>query len=550
MLLLTNQYLEGDLWGFPLTRLASSRMPRKEKARIWLDSVFAAGAERVLARLVAQKAPGYEDFRNLSPDCFHSINHPREWTSSRSEFRTTPEPFLRGEVATPLSTGAFLLTVRDRRGYCQYFPLREVFLYACAHCQSAKRFAFIMKNLQPKLGKADFVDALGYSPLFYAAFTRARGGAETFSRWLIEGEGGAICKLIRKAGARPDQLCRHGFSWKDLVAVARETAAASGGAGTNRCGNAGKKPFAPKAPAPSPSLDEIRRMLIDDPDRAIAAIVAMGYEPRPLEKPFGPRERLLSDAICDRSIPRATRARLLLLCDHNETFACLPPRAAKGDIPAGFLDSISGRQWTCENKRKGCAFVRCSNHTLFMNVLPLDDLRLPSAGMSKLDQVVRRAIDADSPSRLAMALSILGRRVDTRLVVILLEFRPVKILEWLLENDEKTKTLLNPRLMLFYVCANWPERSAVDWLEKAEAKEPGVLKSCVDPLGRNLLWYTLYNWRSSCDSYGMAGKGEMAIVETLLGNGCDPDAETVWGLSWRDIREAGETRQKTVARKG
>lgn len=169
-------------------------------------------------------------------------------------------------------------------------------------------------------------------------------------------------------------------------------------------------------------------------------------------------------------------------------------------------------------------------------MLPLDELGIPCARMAKIAPSVRQAIDADSPSRLSMALSVLGRRMDTRLLVILLELRPVKILEWLLENDAKTKTLLNPRLMLFYVCANWSERPAVEWLEKAEAKEPGVLKSCVDPLGRDLLWYFRYNWRVHNDDSDKARKGESPIVETLLRHGCDPDAETVWGLSWRDIK--------------
>ena len=81
--------------------------------------------------------------------------------------------------------------------------------------------------------------------------------------------------------------------------------------------------------------------------------------------------------------------------------------------------------------------------------------------------------------------------------------------------------------MLFFVCANWEAQEAAGWLERAEAKKPGVLKSCADALGRNLLWYTLYNgWGSK-------------IADTLLKYGCDPDAETAWGLSWRDMREYG-----------
>ena len=72
--------------------------------------------------------------------------------------------------------------------------------------------------------------------------------------------------------------------------------------------------------------------------------------------------------------------------------------------------------------------------------------------------------------------------------------------------------------MLFYVCKHWSGDDAVEWLEKAEKKAPGILKSCVDPLGCNLLWYS----------------NTKEVAETLLKHGCDSDAENVWGLSWRD----------------
>ena len=388
--------LEGGLWGSSITRLAASRTPRKEKVRIWLDSLCAAGTERALARLVARKAPGYEDFLNLSSDRFRSINHPKAQPPRRSVFVTMPESFLRGEVSTPLSAGAFLMLMRDRRNYL-YFLVREI---ACAHCQSAERFAYVLKNLRPKIGKADFVDALGYSPFFYAAFTRTLNGEEAFSQRLVGGEGETICRLIRKAGAHPGCQCRHGFSWKDLETVAHETAAASGGAGTTRSGNAEKAPPC-RPPVPAPSLGDIRRMLVDDPDRAVAALVAMGYEPRPLEHSFGPRERFLSDAIYDRGIPRSTRARLLQLCDHAETLACLPLEEAKGKIPTGFLDTVSARHWTCKHNLPGCAFVRCSDAILFKRVLSLYEPGIPCAWMAKL---ARRGTCSTLPSAHAVAL--------------------------------------------------------------------------------------------------------------------------------------------------
>ena len=126
-----------------------------------------------------------------------------------------------------------------------------------------------------------------------------------------------------------------------------------------------------------------------------------------------------------------------------------------------------------------------------------------------------------------MQLSVACKCVDMRLLIVILALHKAKMMEWLLENDERTKKLLGECRMLFYVCAHWPYKDATAWLEKAEARQPGIIQSSVDAFGRNLLWYTLYNRR-----HGRAD-------DTLLRHGCDPDTETVWGLSWRDMINEG-----------
>ena len=63
-------------------------------------------------------------------------------------------------------------------------------------------------------------------------------------------------------------------------------------------------------------------------------------------------------------------------------------------------------------------------------------------------------------------------------------------------------------------------------VERAEKLQPGIAATCVDALGRNLLWYSLYS-----------GNGhDRHLTDALVGYGCDPDAETVWNLSWRDMK--------------
>ena len=518
------------LFGDALTA-PPSRVPPREKAAIWLDYVRLAPVDNYLARLVSKKVPGYEDFRNLSTDCFHGRIHVTGFdpNAKRADARTEVEPFLRGEKS---ESGHVIAFLRAARKDAALFPVREMFLYACAHCASAERFAYVVGQLRPKLGRADFVDALGYSPFFYAAYARARAGGEELGRWLARGEGRAFCDWIRKAGARPDRKCRYGFSWKDLEAAAlgrfASAAADSGGAETAPARrDESACPFEPTVvpePLPVPSsASELRRMLLEDPDRGIAALLAMDYAPASLERPFGPRERLLSDAICDRSIPKSTRVRLFRLCD-GPAFRDLPTPEAEGDVPIGFLDTAAGRRWMCESGRPGCNVVRCSDAAFFKKGASFSSSDWEQRKI-KVDPDVRKAIDADSPARLMMRLGVLGRGVDLRTLVFALGLQKTKILEWLLRNDDKTKEFLDERRMLFYVCANWPEKDAAAWLEKAEAAQPGILKSCADPFGRNLLWY------GRCRE-----KDELAGM--LLAHGCDPDAETVWGLSWRDLQGA------------
>ena len=274
---------------------------------------------------------------------------------------------------------------------------------------------------------------------------------------------------------------------------------------------------------PAPRLEEIRRLLSEDPEKAFEAIWRMGCQPESAENPFGPRERLVADAICDRSLAKTTRARLLRRVGNDCELNGLP-FAKASDVPLGFLDTTAGRKWYCAHGGAGCEVVRCSDLSFFKNMVRKEDSDEVDVDKAKIVPKVRRAINADSPAQLMMQLSVLGRQVDARLLAIILTLRKTKILEWLLENDKKTKECLDDRRMLFYVCAHWPYQDATDWLEKAEAKQPGIIKSCVDALGRNLLWYTQYNRRH--------GRAE----ETLLNHGCDPDAETAWGLSWRDMK--------------
>ena len=515
----------------------ASKVPTKEKARVWMRFLQEADVAGYLALLVAKRVPGFRDFRNLEDDCFFSRIHPvlDDPDAKRPASRTGAERFLRGGTSTA-SAIAFL---RAAEKDSPLFPVREMFLYACANCPSAARLAFVLKKLRPKLGRADFVDALGYSPLFYAVWRCARPDGPDWTQWLAGDEGRAFFDLIRQAGAKPGRKCRYGFSWADLAeAVAEDAArpAAPGSAAPSRPRWKRREAaplFAPAAaPAAKPVPSDgagIRALLRSDPDRGVAALLAMDYEPESLASPFGPRERILADAILDRDLPKPTRARLLRLADdegsrhESGAFAGLPPVEAR-DVPLALLDTRCGRRWAAENGGPGGAEARCTDAAFFKSVARSEYSDDVDADKVRLDPKLKKAIEADAPAQLAMRLAVSGRRVDARVLAVVLALHRTKTLEWLLANDEKTKELLDERRMLFFVCANLEAKEAIAWLERAEAKKPGVLKSCADALGRNLLWHTLYNgWGSK-------------IADTLLKHGCDPDAETAWGLAWRDMQ--------------
>ncbi len=519
-------------WGFPEGVLAILKKPGKsvsprQKAFAWLHYVRSMETVRHLAALSLLKTPGGDDFRNLSRNAFSTV-------SARPDGRTRVEPFLCGRKAGPRETLAFLGAAANP---AQVFTPRQMLLYACAHCRSVERFAWILDKLRPKLGKADFVDALGYSPFFYTVLREDSivapdldaedadaDSGNGFPRPLTKPQMREFLDLLRKAGARPERKCRFGFSWEDVEAVAEEYAAGQRPRVSWRRLEARKAASRKRGGyGPVPPPEEIRRLLPDHLMKAIHAIESMDYLPESLERPFSPRERLVSDAICDRSLPKATRAQLLDSVCHFYTFYGLPPAEAR-DTPIGFLDSKAGRKWYCEHGKSGFEVVRCSDPAFFRNVARENNSDNVDTDKVKINPKLRKAIDADSPAQLMMQLSVSGKNVDARLLAVILTLRKTIILEWLLENDDKTKEFLDERRMLFYVCANWDDEHAAAWLEKAEAKQPGIIKSCVDTLGRNLLWYTLYNPR----------RGN--AVDTLLSHGCDPDAETVWGLSWRDMK--------------
>ena len=121
----------------------------------------------------------------------------------------------------------------------------------------------------------------------------------------------------------------------------------------------------------------------------------------------------------------------------------------------------------------------------------------------------------------------------------------MKILKWLMENDETAKLWLNPRRILFYACANWPFKVLTDYITSIEEEEPGIVASCTDDMGRNLLWYTIYNrihnqMNARTMWWGARGDALVAVEKLLIRLGANPDTPTKWGVSWRQLKSIRE----------
>ena len=487
--------------------------PRR-RAFAWLVCVAPQGKRSEtwgeLRRRVESREPGHEDFRNLDEDLF--VPGPR-----RGKTRTACEAFLTGGDGADNGAAAFLSLAEQGD---RFFPAREMFHYACAHCRTAERFAYVAAHLRARLGGADFVDALGYAPFFYTLF-RADSVVRTWDPAAPSAVPGII-RAIADAGARPDRPCRFGFSWADIEAVADDFRAYVRTRYPHLLDERERHAAEQRNPEPSPPRTcEPSNLRTCEP----ANLLQLPFLPDSLANPFGRRETLLSDAICDVSRPRPERARLLEAVAWRRAIGRFPLDYFEGDVPTVLLDAAAARRRHVAKKLPGYRDIRCSDRFFF-------EAKRKFVVESDLDKLALEGIEADSPARLMMAVGVAGDGLEQRhLQRILLRWRETgksRILDWLKENDETVRDLLDERTELFYVCANLWDEAAARYIEESERRRPGFAKSCVDVLGRNLLWYRLY--RGGADD-----PREDAATAALLRAGCDPDADTVWHLSWRDM---------------
>ncbi len=286
--------------------------------------------------------------------------------------------------------------------------------------------------------------------------------------------------------------------------------------------------------------EEIPGLLASAPERGLFALERATFDPA---VPAAAVRTILSDAFRDGRVAPETKAELLWRYNHEPAFRDAALADRKGPVPFCLLDSEEGRRSYCARKLPGHETVRCSSPVLFGRIRSHSSA---SEYVEPFEDVVREAIAADEPARLMVALAVAGRKPDLRLFVAALRLRKTRILDRLMERDATAKRWLDPRRLLFYAAANWPFANLPALAEASERKSPGIVASCVDALGRNLLWYALAYRRpvapwSCAAARNPAGKAEEAEA-LLVRLGADPDAPTKWGASWRQVARVREER--------
>lgn len=242
----------------------------------------------------------------------------------------------------------------------------------------------------------------------------------------------------------------------------------------------------------------------------------------------------LTRAICDKSLPRPLRAGMLREINNAGKGLGIVNKPigltffSGAEIPLAFWDSHLGRGWFCEQRKPGYEDVRSSGLLFFEKSLSTYPEYRLEQGTLKIDPKVKDAIESDSPAKLRILLDLEGKSLGVRLLNIILLHRKPNMLWFLMENDKLVKEFLDRRRILFYACANLGPADALGLVEKAEKLQPGIAATCVDALGRNLLWYTLY----------ANNERDNNLTDALIGFGCNPDADTAWNLSWRDMKGA------------
>ncbi len=116
------------------------------------------------------------------------------------------------------------------------------------------------------------------------------------------------------------------------------------------------------------------------------------------------------------------------------------------------------------------------------------------------------------------------------MIAQILDDGAIGIFSTLLEHTDILPIKLTWKQILYYTVSHLDDRKSIDIIDLLEKKHPGIVADTIDPLGNDLLWYSMHNYRipwfmPNC-----------VMIERLLELGCNPSRDNHLQLTFRLVR--------------
>ena len=134
--------------------------------------------------------------------------------------------------------------------------------------------------------------------------------------------------------------------------------------------------------------------------------------------------------------------------------------------------------------------------------------------------------------------------ITPAMLVQILDDGALGIFSTLLEHDDVLPIKLTLKQILYYTVSHLDDRTGLDIINLLERKQPGIVADTVDPLGNDLLWYSMYNYRIPWFMHGCM------MIDKLQELGCNPARVNHLRLTFRLVRQSLSMKNKQTKMAG
>ena len=103
---------------------------------------------------------------------------------------------------------------------------------------------------------------------------------------------------------------------------------------------------------------------------------------------------------------------------------------------------------------------------------------------------------------------------------------------------------LTLKQILYYTVSHLDDRTGLAVIDLLERKQPGIVADTVDPLGNDLLWYSMHNYRIPWFMHGCV------MIDKLQELGCNPARDNHLWLTFRLVRQSLSLKNKQTKMAG